>query len=99
MIYLPEKVWDMHFTEGGGYYFTFKTELGKWYGLRTWADPQKQPLMSKFKTWADKTTTEFLIPDEAVEVYAEDFRINWLDDGRIFVKGFVFDDVEQPPVE
>ena len=99
MICLPNRVWDMYAVEGGGYYFIFQTMDDKWYGLRIWKDQDKQVIIDIFKTKAAKIKTESRISDDAVEIDAEDFRINCFEDGRIGVTGNVHDSDDQLPYD
>ena len=84
MVYLPHNVWDLRDVEGGGYILLFRNQDNKWYAMRVFAD-NSTPNIQSFTNKASRQSFVAGMPEQASEVYAQDFRVNWQPDGRISV--------------
>ena len=85
MIYLPKKVWDVtRQPKYGGYLFIFQDEKDGWHQLGTYTDG-RPPVFHHFPYPPDLKTFGDYLPEAAVEVRAQDYRIIWYDDGRVAV--------------
>ena len=91
MIHLPQKVWDVtRYQKDSGYLFLFKDENDAWHQLQIFTDGRPS-LIHHFDVAPDLETFGDFLPPVAIEVYAEDFRIHWFEDGRIGVNRIVTD--------
>jgi hypothetical protein len=85
MIYLPKKAWDARkYPKDGGYLFLFKDEKDAWHQLQIFSDG-RPPILHHFDIAPDLETFGDFLPEAAVEVRAEEYRIIWFDDGKIAV--------------
>lgn len=84
MLYLPTKVWDTrNVAKDGGCYIIFRTG-DDWHGLQIFSDG-RPPILHHFPTPPELATFGDYLPEAAVEVRAEDYRVHLFEDGRIAV--------------
>jgi hypothetical protein len=67
--------------DGGGYYVLFGDEHERWHELRTYLDGRR-PWFRHYNGQIMIDTFVLVVPSQAVELNAGDFRIHW-QDGKV----------------
>lgn len=86
MVYLPERIWDLK-GHGTGYYLLFHDIVGDSYGLRIFSPPSRPPQVRKFESIEEKLKKiRSFNRSGCTEIFAEDFRVIWHNNGNIGVQ-------------